>query len=184
MNKLRLLALLSIVYGSFCIIAFAAQLYSAAWRLDFSRGGEIGRAPPFEVITESNATTVIREANNASFFGPRAAPDPLRVLSSPASIFLLVTGLAFLANGFVLWKFTEHEEKKQSHFEAYSKALPADELALVALLKEAGGAATQKELSVKSGFPPVRTHRLLSRLKTKGVVDVAPFGMTNRVLLK
>ncbi len=50
--------------------------------------------------------------------------------------------------------------------------------------REAGGKLTQKELSVKAGFSPVKTHRVIHRLKSKGAVETHAFGMTNMVVLK
>ena len=54
----------------------------------------------------------------------------------------------------------------------------------MAKLREAGGKLTQKELSTRTGFSAVKTHRIIRRLKLKGAVETHAFGMTNLVMLK
>lgn len=61
--------------------------------------------------------------------------------------------------------------------------LDADERKVVEALLEAKGSMLQKEISWKTGFSRVKTHRVLARLIRRGVVTAEKYYNTNRVTL-
>lgn len=63
------------------------------------------------------------------------------------------------------------------------RLLEADERRVVEVLIEAGGSMLQKEISWKTGFSRVKTHRVLVRLVRRGVVVTEKYYNTNRITL-
>ena len=61
--------------------------------------------------------------------------------------------------------------------------LEADERKIVEALLEAKGSMLQKEISWKTGFSRVKTHRVLARLIRRGVVTAEKYYNTNKIVL-
>jgi len=67
--------------------------------------------------------------------------------------------------------------------EAALQFLEADERKIVEALLEAKGSILQKEISWKTGFSRVKTHRVLARLIRRGVVTAEKYYNTNKIIL-
>lgn len=67
--------------------------------------------------------------------------------------------------------------------DAVYKVLLPDEQKIVGILKDAGGRATQKELTRRTGLGRVKIHRNVHRLAEKNVVTIEPAGKTNTITL-
>jgi uncharacterized membrane protein len=67
--------------------------------------------------------------------------------------------------------------------EAALTVLEEDERKVVNALMDAGGQLLQKEISWKTGFSRVKTHRLLVKLLRRGVVSTEKYYNTNRITL-
>ncbi len=158
MKALKTIAFASLAYGGFLVLLYLLQLYFVFWRHEF-----------------------------LPFFGERVPPrvlaEPAAALS-PSSLLQLLSGLLFLANGVILLRFINSHSREQARDETLALLLTGEEKTLVACLKRAGGALTQKEISMQTGFSRVKTHRLVTRLKNKGLLSVHAFGMTNKVMLE
>jgi hypothetical protein len=184
-KHLKVLMLFSLIFGGFLALLYLAQLYSIFWRHEFlsfmpGRGGGYFEEPR-QIITSSP------EALNGTFrpfTRPSIALDPLSLILSPFNLLHLLTAVAFLANGYYLWRFLNAHNRAEAKDEVYAFVLSDEEKQAVAKLREAGGKLTQKDLSVKTGFSAVKTHRIVNRLKGKGAVETHAFGMTNMVVLK
>ena len=61
--------------------------------------------------------------------------------------------------------------------------LESDEKQVVKVLVDAGGSILQKEISWKTGFSRVKTHRILVRLIRRGVVTSEKYYNTNKITL-
>lgn len=158
-KTLNSMGLLSMAFGGFLILTYVAMAYMAVWRGEFFPGFP---------------------------GGPRRMPqdNPVALLLSPFFLLVLLCGLAFLANGYVLLRHVRHSEVRRTRFETLSVALTEDENEAVQALESVANGLTQKELSVRLGFSAVRIHRVLARLEQKGLVKLFPFGMTNKVVLQ
>jgi len=62
--------------------------------------------------------------------------------------------------------------------------LTEDEAKVVSYLTRNGGSAKQNDIARELGLSRLKVHRLVSSLRRRGVVDVAPHGRTNIVALK
>ena len=71
----------------------------------------------------------------------------------------------------------------QASKEISLKFLEADERKVVEVLLEAKGSILQKEISWKTGFSRVKTHRVLARLIRRGVVTAEKYYNTNKITL-
>jgi len=71
----------------------------------------------------------------------------------------------------------------QTSKEISLKFLEADERKVVEVLLEAKGSILQKEISWKTGFSRVKTHRVLARLIRRGVVTAEKYYNTNKIVL-
>ena len=63
------------------------------------------------------------------------------------------------------------------------RLLESDEKRVVKSLVDAGGSILQKEISWKTGFSRVKTHRILVRLLRRGVVTSEKYYNTNKITL-
>jgi len=71
----------------------------------------------------------------------------------------------------------------KARVEAALRVLGEDERRVVQVLMEAGGRMLQKEISWKTGFSRVKTHRVLVRLLRRGLVSAEKYYNTNRITL-
>lgn len=67
--------------------------------------------------------------------------------------------------------------------ETMLRFLETDERKVVETLLEAKGSMLQKEISWKTGFSRVKTHRILARLIRRGVVSAEKYYNTNKITL-
>jgi len=73
--------------------------------------------------------------------------------------------------------------KEQRSLEAVLRVLKDDEKKVVELLINAGGTILQKDISRKTGFSRVKTHRILYRLSTRGIVTAKKYYNTYEITL-
>jgi uncharacterized membrane protein len=71
----------------------------------------------------------------------------------------------------------------QQAFEAVRKVLKDDERKVVELLMSSGGSMLQREIARQSGFSRVKTHRILYRLSTRGIVVAEKYFNTYKITL-
>ena len=72
---------------------------------------------------------------------------------------------------------------EKSSTEIALQLMDADERRIIQTLLEAKGSILQKEISWKTGFSRVKTHRVLTRLKRRGVVTAEKYYNTNKIIL-
>ena len=72
---------------------------------------------------------------------------------------------------------------QEASIEIALRLLESDEKQVVKVLVEAGGSMLQKEISWKTGFSRVKTHRILVRLLRRGVVTSKKYYNTNKITL-
>jgi uncharacterized membrane protein len=78
----------------------------------------------------------------------------------------------------------ENEEAlRKARADAAIQVLTEDEKKIVETLVVAGGTMLQKEISWKTGYSRVKTHRVLVRLIGRGVVSAEKYYNTNRIVL-
>ncbi len=77
----------------------------------------------------------------------------------------------------------ESSTEEESSIEVVLRLLETDERRVVEVLLEAGGSLLQKDISWKTGFSRVKTHRVLVRLLQRGVVTSEKYYNTNRITL-
>ena len=151
-------AFVSLAFGGFLLLAYAALVYFAYWR---------GELLPFMP-------------------GPRrfASENPISVVLSPYSIALLLSGIGFVLNGYMLFKYVRKKEIHSTHSTTVLSLLTDDEKKAYSTLESGNGSITQKQLSEILGFSPVKTHRVLARLEQKNLVKSYEFGMTKKIILE
>ena len=187
LKALRILAYVSVVYGGFLLITYGAFCYSALWQREFlpifpetprqaSGLNEASNTPP----NFTNATGAANFQERPRF---RITEDPLAVAFSLQAIALLLTGIVFLVNGYFLLAHLKKKEHRDLKRFVTSSLLTDEEKAVYDDLVKSGGQATQKQLSLNTGFSPVKTYRLIKRLEAKKVVKSFPYGMTNKIIL-
>ena len=77
----------------------------------------------------------------------------------------------------------EEREEDSSSIDVVLRLLETDERRVVEALLEAGGSLLQKDISWKTGFSRVKTHRILVRLLRRDVVTSEKYYNTNRITL-
>lgn len=167
MRRIRVLAYFSLIFGGFLLITQLAFLYYAIWHNEFL---------PIVPFRESNFTRAFPREQHVN-------PDPIGILLSPFSLGMFITSIAFLVNGVVIMQYLHVKELKDTRHHTVSTMLTDDEKRVFNELTRLGGEATQKELSLRTGFQAVKTHRVLTRLERRKVIRVFPFGMTNKIVL-
>jgi len=73
--------------------------------------------------------------------------------------------------------------KEQQSHAAVVRVLKDDEKKVVELLLNTGGTMLQSEISKKTGFTRVKTHRILYRLSTRGIVSAKKYYNTYQITL-
>ena len=71
----------------------------------------------------------------------------------------------------------------KARIEAVLQVIGEDERKVVHVLMESGGQMLQKEVSWKTGFSRVKTHRVLVKLLRRGLVSAEKYYNTNRITL-
>jgi uncharacterized membrane protein len=73
--------------------------------------------------------------------------------------------------------------KEQQSLEAVLRVLKDDEKRVVEMLRETGGTMLQRDIARKTGFSRVKTHRILHRLSTRGIVTAQKHYNTYQITL-
>ena len=73
--------------------------------------------------------------------------------------------------------------RKQQSLEAVMRILKDDEKKVIELLVNAGGKMLQSDISRKTGFTRVKTHRILYRLSTREIVNAKKYFNTYEITL-
>ena len=172
---------LSLLYGGFAIIFFLTDLYAAMWM-----GGSFFTERTTNINWDQNDlnTPQIERDTNFHLPGPRQEMSPLRAISSPASILLLLSGLISLAAGFTIHKITKKNEMKAVKQEVADYLLLPEEKKVIDVLKKNDYSLPQNKITRESGLTKVQVHRVLKRLETKGLIEKHEYGLTNKIVLK
>jgi uncharacterized membrane protein len=172
---------LSLLYGGFAIIFFLMDFYAAIWM-----GGSFLNATNQTRIMDQNDFNLINAQidNNFRTPGPRAQMNPLKIIYSPSSILLLLSGLISLASGFTIMKITKQHEIKAIKQEAADYLLLPEEKKIIEVLKKNDYSLPQNKITRESGLSKVQVHRVLKRLELKGLIEKHEYGLTNKIVLK
>lgn len=73
--------------------------------------------------------------------------------------------------------------KEQQSLAAVMRVLKDDEKKVIELLSNAGGTMLQRDIGRKAGFSRVKTHRILYRLSTRGIVTAKKYYNTYEISL-
>lgn len=173
---------LSLLYGGFAIIFFLMDFYAAVWM-----GGSFFTQRDQNLVlfdqNDSNSANVIRD-NNFHVPGPRQELTPLRIISSPSLLLILLSGLISLAAGFTIMNITKKHEIKLVKQEAADYLLLPEEKKVIDVLKKNDYTLPQNRITRESGLTKVQVHRVLKRLELKGLVEKHEYGLTNKIVLK
>jgi uncharacterized membrane protein len=191
-----ILMALSLIYGGFLLAAYCFMSYSIIWR------GEVFGVPVFEggpnmpmrlggeeqVILNNKSMEEVVILKNESYTPQRELPrqrriDTLRILASPFLISLLLGGLISIANGLAIRSLTHEKEVKQLKENLKKLYLTQEEKSVLDELENAKGESTQRELTERTGYSRVKTHRVLQKLESKNIIQKIPYGQTNKILL-
>ncbi|MFH1442870.1 MAG: hypothetical protein ABIG96_02450 [Candidatus Micrarchaeota archaeon] len=181
MRELRWLAYFSLIYGGFLVIAYIALAYNAIWRNDIVQILPDSRERGFNSSIIPPSPSIGNETR--PFFRERIPESSLAYVFSLPALGILLTGIAFLANGYVLMKYVREKEHKETKNFVITTLLTEEERAVYDELVRNRGESTQKQLSMRTGFSPVKTFRILQRLEAKKVVKTFPYGMTKKIVL-
>ncbi len=192
LKTLKALAYVSVIYGGFLLITYAAFCYSAVWQHEFlpifpeaPRSDQPDQQ--LQGFNALNSTAAAANFSNAS--GVQARPrfrindDPMATVFSLQAIAVLLTGMLFLVNGYLLLTHLHRKEHREIKQFVTSSLLTEEEKTVYDKLIKSGGAATQKQLTLDTGFSAVKTYRLIKRLEGKKIVKSFPYGMTNKIIL-
>lgn len=166
---------LCLLYGGFAIFYFLLDLYSIIWRGNTFFGGEARGA--FDGPIEAN-----RDLNRG--FIPPNQFNPLRLISAPGSVMILLSGIIALLAGITIWRITREKEIKKIKQDAADQFLLPDEKLIIDALKKSGYSLTQSKITKDTGLNKVQVHRAIKRLEEKQLIDKHDFGLTNKITLK
>lgn len=182
-KTLNRLALFSLVFGGFLLLSYVMLAYTNAWRGEFL-GFRMGDRFNSTNLTDDE----VNGTGNGTTFASRAPRGPVALnpavqLVSPERLLLVISGLAFVANGVLLSRYVKRKEVKHTREFTISTMLTDEERAVFDALRKTDGSATQKALSNELGYSAVKMHRVLARLEQKKVVKSYPFGMTKKIVI-
>jgi uncharacterized membrane protein len=191
-----IIMILSFIYGGFLLATYCFMSYSILWR------GEVFGIPVFEggpdmpILTGEQQQVVIGNKsveeviilNNETYNRTRVPPrhrqvDPARMLTSPLFLAILAGGLICIANGIAIRTLTHEKEMKQLNESLKKLYLTPEEKEMVDELERAGGEITQNELTERTQYSRVKTHRALQKLESKKIIQKIPYGQTNKIIL-
>jgi uncharacterized membrane protein len=173
---------LSLLYGGFAIIFFLMDFYSAVWI-----GGSFFINPDQNNLHDQNDfVNTPDNLRDTNFLAPNHRPQmtPLRIISSPASILLLLSGLISILSGITIMRITKKHEIKAVKQEATEYLLLPEEKKVIEVLKKNDYSLPQNKITKESGLTKVQVHRVLKRLETKGLIEKHEYGLTNKIVLK
>jgi len=173
---------LCILYGGFAIFLFALDIYSLIW----SGSTFFSTNPQQREFDQNRFTSIDANFGNDSNH-ERAGPpmfNPLRIITSPASILILISGLISLSAGFTIWSITREKEIKKIKQETADYLLLPDEKKVIEVLKHNDYSLPQNRITKESGLTKVQVHRVLKRFEIKGLIEKHEYGLTNKIVLK
>jgi len=115
-----------------------------------------------------------------SFFWPTTF-----IISTTAVVVIVVYAILFPSI-----KFSPALEKVENKAAAATALNPMDiviriskpdERVILEVLKETGGVCYQKDITYKTGFSKIKTHRIVARLAERGLIQVKKSGKTNEI---
>jgi hypothetical protein len=175
-RPLRFLSYASLVLGGFLVITYLAFCYSAVWQHEFLPIFPENQRQLFAPNNSSSLNETMRRPE-------RFVENPLSIVFSPQAIGLLAIGIFLIANGYLLLKHLHRKETSEVKKFITSSLLTDEEKTFYDELLKCGGEATQKQLSLSTGFSAVKTYRVLKRLEDKKVIKTFPYGMTKKIVL-
>jgi len=182
MREMRALAYATMIIGGFLVITYLTFAYFAVWRHEFlpvfPESPRFAAAPPNASLNLTSS-----EFPRERFERFRGEMDPWSAVSSPQALGILLVGLLMLANGVYLLSFLRQKEHKDTKKFVISSLLTDEEKLVFEELSHSGGQATQKQISVRTGFGAVKTYRVIRRREEKKIVKSFPFGMTKKIIL-
>jgi len=114
------------------------------------------------------------------------------ILMAPAllavSLTVMVAAIAFVI-GFPSIRYSETEihdnqvAKSLDPVQIVMRASKADERTVLDILRQTGGLCLQKDITYRSGFSKLRTHRIVVRLAEREIILVKKKGKTNEITL-
>ncbi|MFH0971394.1 MAG: hypothetical protein V1835_02395 [Candidatus Micrarchaeota archaeon] len=185
MRELRWLAYFSLIYGGFLVITYLTFGYFAIWRNEILPIFPDNRVRQFNASMQYPSPLPFTEENGTrAFIGRDRQPEMgLSQVLSIQALGVLLTGIAFLLNGYILMKYLREKEHKETRNFTISTLLTGDEKAMYDQLVKQHGEATQKQLAINTGFNAVKTFRVLQRLEDKKVIKTYPYGMTKKIII-
>jgi len=108
-------------------------------------------------------------------------PQPI-LWVGPAVMVLIITMLVLLVI-YVAFPRTYNPHRESEADAPLIRILTNDERRVVEYIINNGGEALQKDIARELRLSRLKTHRIISSLKKRGVVEVEPWGNTNRVKL-
>jgi hypothetical protein len=107
-----------------------------------------------------------------------------------ASVVLLILALAYVVL-FPSIKYSRSNEKQPASISVSSvdqdpmsivmRVAKPDERAALKVLIDSGGLCLQKDLTYKAKISKLKTHRIVSRLAERGIIEVRKSGKTNEI---
>lgn len=182
--KYFIIMILCFLYGGYAIIVFLTDVYAAFWRHESFTASLMpsGRDPDISRAFDANRMRGF-DLNRAAIF-MRGEFNPIRAITSPISLSLLVSGIISIAAGLAIWGLMREKEIKAIKQETADNLLLPDEKKVIGALKRSGFESTQKKLSAESGLSRVQAHRVIKKLEAKGILEKHDYGMTNKIILK
>ncbi|MFH1126009.1 MAG: MarR family transcriptional regulator [Candidatus Altiarchaeota archaeon] len=171
-----IIMVLSFIYGGFLLATYCFMTYSILWREEVFGIPVFEGGPNMPVITGEEELMVM---------GPHHRQvDPLKMLTSPFLMFILVGGLISIANGIAIRSLTHEKEVEQLKERLKKLYLTPEEKDILDEIEKSEGEITQKELTERTGYSRVKTHRIIERLESKKVIKKVPYGQTNKIIME
>lgn len=168
---------LCFLYGGFAIFLFLLDLYTIIWsgRTFFSMPGQ-GR--------EFDFNGPPRIDMNAGAAPLPQTFSPLRIIASPFSILILISGIISVLAGITIWQITREKEIKKIRQDAADMFLLPDEKKVIDALKKNNYSLIQSQITKDTGLNKVQVHRVIKRLQSKELIEKHEYGLTNKIVLK
>lgn len=125
---------------------------------------------------------IIEVSNNETGILEEFYPNIIYLLISSISLITLISGVAFILAGVVIFYLLKDTETKIIKKNITDSLLTNDERLLLSLLNKRGE-ATQKELTLNTGLSKVKVSRVVKSLVQKGLIIKRKYGMTNKILI-
>jgi uncharacterized membrane protein len=177
-KKHNVIMILCFILGGFTILLSIISTYSVFWEFNTL---ERGFVPPPSNFTQPNNFT---PPNFNRSIERAALRSPANALTSPSFFILLFNGIVLLSGGISIWRLTRDKEMKSEKEKLTSLLLLPEERLIIHELKKSRGSLTQSQLVKNTGMSKVKTHRIVNRLASKGIIKKYPYGLTNKIVLE